>query len=71
MNQRAGKTYRAAASDGLADMKLKNFFRGAKEMLEEAGYDDAAFYFEQCEDHIVNGKSLPYERKDIARVLGL
>ena len=69
--QRSGKTHRAGAADGLGDMKLKNFFRGAKEMLLEAGNEDAAFYFEQCEEHMMEGKPLPYERKDIARLLGI
>lgn len=71
MNQRAGKTHRAGPSDGLQDMKLRNFFRTCKEVLEDEGNDDAAFLFEQLVEHINTGKSLPSERRDIIRILGL
>jgi hypothetical protein len=69
--QRAGKTHRAALSDGMQDMKLRNFFREAQEVLEAAGEDDSAFYFEQVVEHLNAGKGLPIARKEIARVLGL
>lgn len=69
-NQRAGKTYRAAANDGTQDMKLRNFFRDCAEILETEN-NDAAFYFEQLVEHINLGKSLPTDRKDIQRLLGV
>lgn len=71
MNQRAGKTYRAAASDGLGDMKLRNFFRTCAELLNDNGQGDVAYYFEQIVDEINKGKPLPAERKEISRLLGL
>lgn len=70
-NQRSGKTHRAALSDGMQDMKIRNFFRDAKELLEEAGEEDAAFYFEQVVEHINSGKSLPSTRKEVSRILGV
>lgn len=70
-NQRTGKTHRAALSDGMQDMKLRNFFRDAQEALVDAGEEDAAFYFEQVVDHFNAGKSLPTNRKEVSRLLGV
>lgn len=70
-NQRAGKTYRAAANDGLGEMKLRNFFRDCAEILNEAGESDAAFYFEQVVDHINNGRSLPSDIREVSKILGV
>jgi hypothetical protein len=69
--QRAGKTHKAAASDGLQDMRLKNFFRECKNILKNADEHDSAFYFEQLEEHMMSGKSLPSESKEISRILGV
>jgi len=69
--QRAGKTHRAAMSDSLSDMKLRNFFRDCKELLEANNEDDAAFYFEQCMEELNAGKSLPSDKREVARLLGL
>ena len=69
--QRAGKTYKAAAGDSLHDMKLKNFFRECKEILESNGETDSAFYFEQLEEWMVQGKPLPTTNKEISRLLGV
>lgn len=71
MNQRMGKTHKAAANDGLGEMKLRNFFRTCKELLEENGDTDAAYYFEQIVDEINSGKSLPNDRREISRLLGI
>lgn len=70
-NQRPGKTHKAAAGDGLQDMKLRNFFRSCREILNAEGNDDAAFWFEQIEEHINNGGRLPDSRAEIARMLGV
>lgn len=71
-NQRPGKTHRAGANDGMRDMQLRNFFRGAKQLLEETGNDDAAFYFEQVEEHISNGGAIfTDDRQTIGRILGV
>lgn len=71
MNQRSGKKHRAVLSDGSQEMKLRNFFRDAQSILEEAGENDAAFYFEQMVDHINDGGTLPATRKEVSRVLGV
>ena len=55
-NQRRGKTYRAAASDGLQDMKLRNFFRTAAAVCDDES--EAQFYFEQLVEHISQGGSI-------------
>jgi len=68
-NQRAGKTHRAAASDGLAEMKLRNFFRTCARVVEEES--DAQFYFEQIVDHINNGGSISTDDPvAVRRILG-
>jgi hypothetical protein len=71
MNQRAGKTHQAAASDGLGEMKLRNFFRTCADLLKENNDEDAAYYFEQIVEEINQGKPLPAERKEISRLLGI
>ncbi len=89
MSQRAGKTHRAALSDGMAEMNLRNFFRDCQHLLEEeakSGYENmsqqesvihsksygtAAFFFEQLVEHINDGGSLPKEKREIARILGI
>ncbi len=69
-NQRAGKTHRAAASDSLTDMKLRNFFRTAASLMEDQS--DAQFYFEQIVDHINDGGSVMVDDKSsVQRILGI
>lgn len=70
-NQRAGKTHRAAATDSLREMNLRNFFRDCKEILEQHDQHDSAFYFEQIVDEINRGKPLPTSRREIERLLGV
>lgn len=68
-NQRAGKTYRAAASDGMQDMKLRNFFRTCARVVEDD--TDAQFYFEQLVEHINNGGSIMTDDPvAVRRILG-
>lgn len=69
--QRAGKSHRAALGDGMQDMKIRNFFKDAAEVLEQCGEEDAAFFFEQVTDYINSGKSLPTSRAEVARALGV
>jgi hypothetical protein len=69
-NQRPGKTHRAALGDDMQEMKLKIFFRTCKELLESAD-DSAAFYFEQLQDHIEAGNTLPQDKREIQRLLGI
>ena len=69
-NQRAGKTFRAAASDSLTDMKLRNFFRTAAELMEDES--DAQFYFEQIVDHINSGGTIMTDdRSSVSKILGV
>jgi len=71
-NQRAGKTHRASLGDGMSDMKLRNFFRTSKKILEANGNEDAAFYFEQVEEHIQGGGSIMSDDyATVGRILGI
>lgn len=70
MNQRAGKTHKAAASDNLNDMKLRNFFRTAATLVEADS--DAQFYFEQVVEHInAGGSIMTDDPASIRRILGV
>ena len=69
--QRAGKTHKAAASDGLHDMKLKNFFRECKNILKNSNEPDSAFNFEHLEEHMMPGKPQPSDSKETSRILGV
>lgn len=73
-NQRPGKWKKASMADqmnGSGGMKTVLFFKEAKELLEQSGYDDAAFYFEQIETLIREGNNLPVDRKTTAKALGI
>lgn len=69
--QRSGKSHRAAMSDSMQEMNLRNFFRTCSEVLTDNDETNSAFYFEQIMEHINSGKGLPQERREIQRVLGL
>jgi hypothetical protein len=69
-NQRPGKFKPATLRDG-GGMKEVLFFKYAKEVLENSGNEDAAFYFEQMETWLREGNSLPTDGKYVARALGL
>ena len=69
-NQRSGKWKSATLRDG-SGMQTVTFFKNAKNVLQEMGHDDAAFYFEQVEDHLRSGKSLPTDEKSVGSVLGV
>lgn len=70
-NQRGGKWKKASLDSGLSQMKLRNFFRDCKELLEENDEEDAAFYFEQIMDEINEGRTLPGDKRTVSKVLGL
>lgn len=55
--QRTGKKSKGL-SDGSQLMKQMLFFKACKEVLEQYGHEDAAFYFEQVEEHIRNGGTM-------------
>ena len=68
-NQRAGKWKTATLRDG-SGMQTVTFFKNAKKVLEEYGHEDA-FYFEQVEEHLRDGKGLPVSEKEVGHVLGV
>ena len=68
-NQRRGKW--KPASMGHDSMRTVTFFKYAKKMLEEYGHEDAAYYFEQVEEHLRKGGTLPNDDREIGRVLGV
>ena len=69
-NQRAVKWKSATLRDG-SGMKTVTFFKTARKLLEEYGHEDAAYYFEQVEEHLRSGGGLPNESKEIGTVLGV
>ena len=70
MNQRPGKRKPASMSDSFNNpMRMLEFFKSCKEVLERVGENDAAFYFEQVEDYIRQGHDI-YKEKP-AKILGL
>ena len=52
-------------------MNTVTFFKCAKKVLSDYGQEDAAFYFEQVEEHLREGKSLPLDERTVGRVLGI
>ena len=69
-NQRKGKWKSATMQSG-SNMQTINFFKTAKELLEKYGHDDAAFYFEQVEEHLRDGGKLSSDSSDVGKVLGV
>lgn len=67
-NQRRGKWKPAAMNDNTG-MRLTEFFKRATEVLNQYGHDDAAFYFEMCEEWLREGKTL--NPNDAAKILGV
>ena len=70
MNQRPGKWKSATLRDG-SGMQTVTFFKIAKQLLEEYGEEDAAFYFEQVEEHLRQGGGLPNDSQQVGKVLGV
>lgn len=69
-NQRAGKTYNAAANDTRQSVDLGSlikFVQSAKVALSDYGEDDAAHYFGMFEDYlredVANGKPFGFTYK--------
>tara|TARA_E500000075_G_C6801405_1_gene226375 strand:- start:321 stop:536 length:216 start_codon:yes stop_codon:yes gene_type:complete len=69
-NQRPGKWKSATLRDG-SGMQTVTFFKTARQLLEEYGHEDAAYYFEQVEEHLREGKGLPSSEREIGKVLGV
>ena len=45
------------------------FFKACKQVLEEYGHEDAAFYFEQLETHLRDGGTL--DQNKAGNILGV
>ena len=69
-NQRRGSWKPASMSHG-DSMRTVTFFKYAKKMLEQYGHEDAAFYFEQVEEHLRKGGSLPQDAHGAGKILGV
>ena len=69
-NQRPGKWNKAPIQQGNG-MQTVTFFKVAKKLLEEYGHKDAAFYFEQVEEHLRGGGGLPNDSNAVGKVLGV
>ena len=67
--QRPGKKQKSIGGGDSALMSQMLFFKACKEVLEEYGHDDAAFYFGQIEDHLRDGGSLSVN--EAGRILGV
>lgn len=67
--QRPGKKQKGIGGGDSALMSQMLFFKACKEVLEEYGHDDAAFYFGQVEDHLRDGGSL--KSSEAGRILGV
>ena len=72
-NQRSGKWKPAAMNDNVSmtggPMRQLEFFKGCREVLERYGHEEAAFYFEQCESFIREGKDIYHTAP--SKVLGV
>ena len=70
-NQRAAQMHQTAAGFAAADNQYRvivDFFKRARTELAECGYEDAAYYFEQTEQYLVDGGKLT---DSVTRILGL
>ena len=71
MYQRGGKVSKPIGDDRINPMTLMQFVRECSNQLNEAGYEDSAFYFDQIVDHIRSGKGLTSDPKKVSSILGL
>lgn len=71
-NQRPGKLQRKAMFDDGGSMlrQVINFAKEAERLLEEKGEEDAAFYFGQLKDWLVDNPGKAF-KEPTHRILGL
>ena len=69
-NQRPGKVVRAI-DPTMKDMSMLKFFKLARKVLEDEGKEDEAFYFEQMEDWLKQGKPIPTTEEQTIKALGV
>ena len=72
MNQRAGKTHRAAmGTDGRVDLReIIDFMERCASVLNRENQEDSAFYFEQIAEFIRDNPTKGL-KEDAGRILGL
>ena len=72
MNQRAGKTHRAAlGTDGRVDLReIIDFMERCANVLNRENQEDSAFYFEQIAEFIRDNPTKGL-KEDAGRILGL
>ena len=68
-NQRKGKYQTKDTSHN--DMKFFKCLKMAAKVLDDAGHEEPAFYFDQLVDHISSGKHLPLNEEQMTRALGV
>ena len=68
-NQRPGKLQKPLDRNG--DMQVYKFFKTASKVLKDAGKEDEAFYFEQMEDWLKQGKPIPTTEEQTIKALGV
>lgn len=71
MNQRPGKTHKAALDNGSNDMGIYKFFGACADVLKRNGQEDASFYFEQIKEHMERGGQLSTDPREVTRILGV
>lgn len=71
MYQRSAKMSKPVGDGSISPMLLTRFVKECKNQLESVGYEDCAFYFEQIEEALRNGKSLTADPKKVSSILGL
>lgn len=71
MYQRSAKMSKPVGDGSISPMLLTQFIKECKNQLESVGYEDCAFYFEQIEEALRNGKSLTADPKKVSSILGL
>ena len=70
MNQRPGK-FSKGLDSGMNDMNTVKSLRMASEILKSEEMYNEAFYFEQMEDWLKQGKSIPSTEEQTIKALGI
>ena len=71
MYQRSAKMSKPVGDGRIDPMSLTRFMKECKNQLESAGYEDCAFYFEQIEEALREGKSITADPRKVSQMLGL
>lgn len=71
MYQRSAKMSKPVGDGRIDPMLLTRFMKQCKIQLESAGYSDCAFYFEQIEEALREGKNVTEDPRKVSQILGL